>query len=388
MKKYDLITFILICLFLIPFSLGATLNGSSSIYTFNVTNCQADDYLVNCSPQTIRFQCDITNSAFIDFTEFRIDSVLYNASKVGQTWHFDFLKLNQTSTVNTTIVFDRIYITDTNSDTAVFDENVSVVHDCVTCSDVGFLESCSLNDSTIDHHIFEPTGCDVDFNESVVCDYCIQDLQEVIGDCQLDDTQNVTYFDANYFSCCAITDLVGDCSILISPFNETGVQNCSFLTQNFSCMIPSLAELKDEIPFSCLMPDNNNYKCVVNVFEDGRLLQTNPQQVAYNTGLIGSKRIETREFFTPSNSILNAYFTDKNLLTEKEFRVDVVCSDGSSVLTSQNLVTPFYNTASGVLNRVNWAKDNIGYLMVILVIVILAVGLLAFFYWQFKRRGG
>ena len=380
MKIYNYL--LVLALFVLSMSavLGATLNGSSSIYTFNVSNCIADDYAVGCGEQIIEYSCDITNSAFIDFAEFRIDGSLYNASKTGQNWAVNFLKLNQTSTINISIVLDRIYVTDTNSDTAVFDESVSVLHDCVTCSDVGTQDVCSIFDNTTIYHVFEPTGCQANFNETISCDYCSQDLNQVLGDCSYNNTQEVTYYDSNYFSCCDVTGLVSDCFIEVYPYNASTFQACSFLTQDFSCDFPDLAELSDKMNFNCLLPDNDDYKCVVNVFEDGRLLQVNPEFTPDSSSLIniGKSKSEPKEFFSPQNKLLNVYFTSKNLMTESEFMVEVVCSGDYNIYESQYLVEPFYNSAGASVNRVNWARENIGYLFVWLMIFFVLVVLLAF----------
>ena len=378
--KYKIYLLIMLLVLAIPFSFGATLNGTSSIYTFNVSNCVADDYVVGCDPQTIKYSCDVSNTAFADYVEFRIDGTLYNASKVGFNWYVNYFKVNQTSTINESLVLDRIYITDTNSDTAIFDDNVAVLHDCVTCTDVGTQDACSIYDNTTIYHVFEPVGCSVDFNESIFCDYCSQDLNQVLGECQINNTQSVSYYDANFFSCCDVTGWASDCFILDYPYNETTSQACSFLTQDFVCVIPALAELRSEMAFTCLLP-SDDFTCVVNVYEDGRLLQVNPQAKDYATGLFTLKgeRIEDKEYFSPNNNVVNAYFTDDNLLTDKAFMVETSCSDGSQVIKSQYMVEPFYNTLGGVNNRLVWAKDNAIYMMIaglIVVLVALFIGYL------------
>jgi len=363
-----------------PFVFSASLNGTSSIYNFNVTNCQVDTALVGCEEDTVEFSCDISNSAFIDYVEFRIDGTLYNASKTGFNWAFDFLKINQTFTVNQTISLDRIYITDTNSDTAIFDEDIGFLNDCLTCSDVGYQDACGVDDTTVFHHIYEPFNCSVDYNETVSCDYCEEDLVGVEGECFINNTQIVNYYDNNYFSCCDVTGLLSDCSILYSPYNDTVIQACSYLTQDFSCNIPEVVEFDDKMTFSCLLPDNEDYSCVVKVFEDSRLVQVNPENTVYNDGLIsiGSKKEETKEFFNNENQILNAYFTKKNLLTDKQFLVEVECSSEDEVYVSQQLVNPFYEDASWVLNRTNWARQNVWYIIIGLLLAVVIVGIIIY----------
>jgi len=388
-KKYNFLLFSVLLLVIgLRFVSGATLNGSSSIYNFNVSNCMADIYFVGCSEEIILFSCDVTNKQFINFIEFRIDNNLFNATIIGFNAQLNFLKLNQTFTVNESIVFDRIYITDTNGDKVVFDDSVSVLHDCVTCTDVGYTDSCSVFDNTTVHHVFEPVNCSVDFDEVVSCNYCSQKLVEVLGVCQVNNLQNVSYYDANFFSCCQVTGLITDCFINFYPYNETTIQSCNYLIKDFDCNFPSVAELRSEMPFSCLMNDSVDYRCVVNVFEDNRLLQVNPEFKDYNSGLLTIKgeRVEPKQFFTPENRLLNVYFTNKNLLTDKEFMVEVVCSGDGKVFKSQNIVKPFYSSAGGVLNRLVWGRDNATFLIVgflLVVLIILFVG------WSINKfRGG
>ena len=363
-----IIFLVLFFVLVIPFSLGATLNGSSSIYTFNVTNCMANETVVGCNASSIRFSCDITNSAFIDFTEFQIDGVLYNASRVGMNWRYDFFKPLQNTTLNTSINFTRIYITDTNSDTAVFDEdNVSVLHDCVTCTDVGFADNCSVFDNTTFYHIFEPIGCQADFNETVSCNYCSEDLLQTLGECQVNDSQIVQYSDLNYFSCCAVTNLSSDCSILVFPFNETTYQNCTFFSNDLSCDFPSNVEFDERMNVQCVIPltfVNESFSCVSKVLEDDRLLQVNPEFETYGTSLLSWKSQESKEFFTPDNRLLNVYFTNKNLVADKNFVFEVTCTSDQRQLNSSAFMNPFYRDATFVVARGVWLKDNAWFIIV------------------------
>ena len=364
--------------------LSATLNGTSSIYTFVVSGCVVDTAIVGCNETSVEFSCSITNHQFIDFAEFRIGGVLYNASNIASTFSVDYVKPLSNSTINTSIVLDRIYITDTNSDTAIFTDNVSFRHDCLTCSDVGVADSCSVFDNTTFRHVFEPTGCDVDFNESVVCNYCSEDLQQYLGECLVNNTQSVQYVDLNYFSCCVATGISSDCSIEVYPYNETTIGSCSFLTEDFVCNIPSVVEFDDKMTFSCLLPDNDDYSCVVKVFESGRLVQINPEQTIYGNGLISFKKEESKEFFTPVNKVLNAYFTKKNLITDKDFVVEVECSNGEDVYVSQQLVEPFYKDASSVLARGVWFKDNAAYMFIGLFFALIIAGIIGYAWVSIK----
>jgi len=76
----------------------------------------------------------------------------------------------------------------------------------------------------------------------------------------------------------------------------------------------------------------------------------------------------------PDNRVLNAYFTKKNLLTDKDFVVEVKCSSDSAVLISQELVNPFYKSTSWVANRAVWLKNDLAYIgFGILILILLFV---------------
>jgi len=375
-KKYKVLILMLMLL-MIPSVLSASLNGSSSIYTFSVTNCIADEVQVGCEPETIIFSCDVTNKQFIDFIEFRIDGSLYNASFLGVTASVNFFKPNQTSTINTSILFDRILITDSNSDTAIYDESVSVLNDCLTCTDIGYSDSCSIFDNTTAYHIFEPLGCDTDFNETIICDYCEQDIEQILDDCTINDTQFVSYVDNNFLSCCFVTGISSDCSILSSPYNETGSQFCSYFLDELNCDFPSLTEFDNRMIVDCKIPleySDEDFSCVSKVYEDGRLVQVNPEYTDYGNSFLGLRRTEPKEFFTPDNRLLNVYFTKKNLLTEKDFVFEVACESDERTLVSGNFVQTFYKDSSWVANRIKWGKDNATYLIIALVMVVIIAG--------------
>lgn len=364
-----------------PSVLSASLNGSSSIYSFNVSNCQADFVQVGCSPITIEFSCDVTNKQFIDFIEFQIDGSLFNASFLGVTASYDFFKPNQTFTVNTSILFDRIYITDSNGDTAIFDESVGVLHDCLTCTDVGFADACAITDNSTFHHVFEPFGCAVDYNETIICDYCVQDIVQVLGDCTVNNSQSVSYVDNNFLSCCFVTGIGSDCSILSSPYNESGSQFCSYFLDELNCNFPFIAEFDDRMLVDCKIPlefSDEDFSCVSKVYEDGRLIQVNPEHTDYGSSLIGWKREESKEFFTPNNRLLNIYFTKKNLITDKDFVFEVVCDSNDRTLVSGAFVQTFYEDTSWVANRVKWSKDNVTYLIVAVVFLLMIAGFIGF----------
>ena len=223
-----------------------------------------------------------------------------------------------------------------------------------------------------------------------ITNYCSEDIViDEVGVC-INDSQNVTYADDNFLSCCYVTGLESDCSILFSPYNETDTQSCnstSVLTSDFTCSIPALIEFEQRMTFSCVLPDFQEYNCIVNVFENNsRLVQTNPEKMEHNTGLIGSKLQEDREYFTSFGGILNAYFKKDNLLTDTTFRVDTICTNGSIIYTSQTNVNPFYDGLSAVANRTVWLKNNAGYVILGFFFALLLLSFIAYSYNKVRRR--
>jgi len=217
--------------------------------------------------------------------------------------------------------------------------------------------------------------------------YCSEDLEMVLGACE-DDNQSVSYTDNNKAVCCDVTGLESDCSILAEPYNLTTYQACDSgtLTNEFNCSIPSNIEFKDRMPFSCVMPDTQEYDCIVNVFENSttyRLLQTNPQKTSFSEGFF-ARETEEREFFTSSGGLLNAYFTNDNLLSDTKFRVDTICTNGSVIYTSQNRVEPFYEGISGVANRTIWLKENSTYIILGFFLLLGFISILGLL-WRSRR---
>jgi len=228
-KEYKILIILALIIAIMPNVMAATIGGNSSIYTFEVTNCQADYTNVGCNQTTIRYECDINNPQFIEGVQFEIIETLYTATKSGNTYHVDYIKPDQTSTINETLNHTDVYITDTNQDVAHYENNyTSVQHECNICTDTGYIEECSIFDNQTVHHIYEPYGCEADYNETLSCNYCIEDVEQILGECWTNNTQTVSYADYNYETCCVITGIISDCSILFPPYNTNTTQVCEY----------------------------------------------------------------------------------------------------------------------------------------------------------------
>jgi hypothetical protein len=220
-----------------------------------------------------------------------------------------------------------------------------------------------------------------DNNTGVECNYCIEDLEQILGTCR-NNNQSVTWQDNNFITCCYLTDILDDCDILYSPYNETSYQTCNAttlacqenLTTDFTCQYDQAPILSNKINVECEMPSNMTYCCVVNILQNGTLLQTNPEYKKSTNALVSWKvgEEELRTCFEPSSRLLNAFYTSKNVRTETPFTMEVRCTtNNGSTIKSQYCITPIYDNPDWLVNRTAWASKNAGYLIVLAFITVL-----------------
>lgn len=229
----------------------------------------------------------------------------------------------------------------------------------------------------------------IDNGSNSVCNYCTEDIQQNIGTCEFTNTENITYTDNNYASCCAITSLSSDCGILTSPYNETTNQSCFFLTQNFNCTLDTTPVLNDKINIACDMPDNDEYSCVVNTYQTQgntrTLLATAPEYKKTSDNFIFlPQQNEERTSFTPTNRLLNAYYTEKELRPSVDYLIEVKCNSNSTTYLYQEAVTPTQHTFDFANNWVIYIGQHpiltIMSLLAIILVVIIATFIIKKFY--------
>lgn len=198
-----------------------------------------------------------------------------------------------------------------------------------------------------------------------VCNYCSENLIAYpSGDCVLG-TQNVTWADANYFSCCALTGLLSDCNILYSPYNETTTQNCTFTFNQFDVDYDANAFYgftNTKVYWKINLNSTANYTCLTYVKTlDGNLVQTNPVYTQRSDALlqIGAE-YEDRQYFPTYNGIANVYFTKENIVVDgRDYIFGVECSSGATTLISERLITVGYRSLNEPVTRYFWLGNNI-----------------------------
>lgn len=258
------------------------------------------------------------------------------------------------------------------------------------------VNSCQINDTIILTYTDQNTcGTDndlpVDNGTISSCNYCSEDIQPVLGTCELNNTQSVNYTDNNYFSCCSVTGLASDCDILSSPYNETSTQSCDFLTNDFNCTLDKTPVIHKKINVVCEMTTNDNYSCIVNVYQENgansTLLSTNPEyKLNSNNFLFFPQESETRTSFTPENRLLNAYYTDKELRAGATYKIETKCYTGTTTIVSEYIVNPTYHIPDWIATRGIWFSQNAGYIMAIILIGILVLGIIIYYIKETRGR--
>jgi hypothetical protein len=221
------------------------------------------------------------------------------------------------------------------------------------------------------------------------CNYCSEDLVQVLGNCQSNLTQTVNYNDNNFFSCCFITDLISDCSILhMYPYNETTSQACTFFNNtmsDISCQNEPNFRLREKEYCLSYIPNqylNETFKCISHIKngDTNEIMQTNPEYRERAQSFIEfGQDPETREYFAPASSIVNFYYTQKNLLPEQDYILTIECSSQQRTLSSSMNFQMAYEDYEFVFFRTRWLMANAPYViggllfLIILMFIIFAV---------------
>jgi len=328
------------------------------------------------------------------------DNIYYNYTLYYQNGTLNGSLISNTTNVSININLSTagnytIIVTSYDDFGAYTEQNVSFY--ILGCNEtwVSGLGACLINDSQLKTYTDSNT-CGTTFNLPVdngtytACDYCIEDLTQVTTNCDVNGTQNVTYTDNNFVACCFLTNIVSDCSVLYTPpFNETTAQNCTSagaLINNFTCSLDTEPILHDKINIVCEMPDNQTYCCLTNTFQGTNLLATSPEYQDTSDGLLSLRsEEETRECFTPNQRLLNAYYTPKNVRTDTQFKMQVLCtSTNGTSIKSEYMIMPSYVKPDWIFNRMVWAKQNMWEIVGVMMLLILIAVFLGYLYKKSK----
>jgi len=357
-----------------------------------VHNCWVNNATVGCDG-TATWICNITDNVDVNNVDFTINSINYTAIQNNTLWYYS-MTFSDNITVNETFTLTDVYAYDLVNNLNHSTQNINIQHDCLFCNPdwIQIDGFCQTNDSFYRYYYDNnscnsSTGIPVDNNTWIYCNYCSEDLFQILGTCQSNGTQTVDYYDNNYFSCCSVTGLPSDCTILTYPYNTTTIQNCTFLINNFTCSYDPIPFLTDKMNVQCEMPDNKTYCCVINIYKNWELLQSNPEYRDASDSIINLRSEEdTRTCFIPEQKLMNGYYRPKNLEEGETFIMEVKCtSNQGSTIIAQYFVTPEYRNPTWLITVTVWAKQNV--YLIILGFIIITIIAIAIGYWLKKIRG-
>lgn len=368
---------LLVLIFVIPVAFGVQVNSSTDIYSFDVTNCQVNETSLGCSDAWVQYSCDISNYAYIDYTLLRIEGTDYTASRTNQLFFYNYHKGVTTTSINTSLDFERVTIHDVGGGVALYFPQLSVNLSCHACAYTIIPGVCQMNDTHIVQYIGDGSANCTSYNATESCDYCTP-AWSITSACAENNTEFRTYADAN--SCYGVTSLYAD-SCSYSFANCDSVISCSYLRNDFNCpydLNPWIDLAGNRISWYCSLPNGTDYHCISYVKQLGQVIQTNPQQKTYSSGVMPVEQ-ETREFFTAQNGLVNPYFTTTNLKANVTYIFGVECSSPSGSLVTEHYVMPIYRSLDEVASRTVWLKDNLGFVLggAIIVVILLALLLMA-----------
>lgn len=354
--------------------LNDTIPPTINNYSTNTTN-------ITCG-QTARIIANVTDNSDVDEVIFTINGQNYTATKNGDLYFYDLFPL-----INGSIDYDftDINACDILGNCLNQNTNITINYFCVGCNweeQITDLTICRINNTITKLLTYtETAGCgtldglplDNGTISEVYCNYCDPDWQELTGglhECQSNSTRYVEYFDNNI--CYLITNLTED----EPPYDQETFVDCDFYTNNFNCSIASEPFLRKKIEYSCTLPVGD-WKCINKVsFGFYDTLQVNPQKTERSNPIISLRTDEeSRESFETQNGLLNAYFTNKNLVAETPFIITTTCSDGNNTLLHEQQITPTLKDLTDVPTIGIWVKDNAGYIIVIFLLLLVLIWL-------------
>jgi len=360
----------------LPPSSPIIINPINNTYS-NTSNINIS-YLPAVSPNS--YPIETYNISLLDTNETFISHIVDNGGNLSYDWNISSIAIG-----NYRIRVDAYDNLSQNS--SAFSQAFTISGCVEDWTDVN--NTCRINDTYFREYV-DANSCEtygslpVDNGTYQSCNYCSEDL-EMINDTCDGEFQNTYYVDNNQATCCDVTGLLSDCSILYSPYNETIQTNCSVLVNDFNCSYDSQPILKTKMNVVCEMPDNKTYSCVNNIKwydpanANFNLLATYPEYKQTSLSILAlASEQDTRESFIPENRLVNTFYKKKNLRTDTKFITEVLCTsnDGTSI-KSQYFITPTYDKPDWFLNRTIWAGNNAQFLILAFIIISILLGLTA-----------
>jgi len=375
----------------------------------SITNCLVNTTSIGCD-ETVRLQCDVTDDGFIyqvwHTTNFTGTGTVTTeqANRINDIYYIDRTIVGGFNE-SKDLIFTVANATDLGGNINITYPNIYVNYTCSDCIENWIQDSnpCLTNDSYLISYT-DANACGTNVSLPAVngtyasCNYCSEDIVCIATTgCYLDVNgsaiQNFTCIDNDYYSCCAVTSIYSDCSILYTPYNGTVQEPCDYVNSDFSLEVDTLTQYglnifefkENKVHGNIWLNDTNTtYSCISYVKTiQGDLVQTNPSYQAISSGLITftQKEYDDREFFVTQNGLSNIYWTDHNIIVDgRDYLFGVECAGNGQVLRSEALVTVGYKQVNEPFTRAIWLRQNVIPLTVGMILLIIVIFTLYFIY--------
>lgn len=320
----------------------------------------------------------VTGKYWIDFENNDINAE-YSIKKVNDktyriTIKTDSLNFNSIGELNIVKKFHVISIDHINPETnltypanrSVFNNSGSIDFKCNSTHNVTYVNFVNLS-----------------LHTNLTGEWVVNSVYEYIGDIdegykKINKTFTVSASNSGHYEWyCEACDENGHCGVPV--FNWSFNVNITGLEEIMNCTYNDEPFLKSKIPFIrtsgriywiCSL--TNDYKCNSLVLKEGDLLQNNPEP--YN--IEGYGEINSFSSIGNDDGYVKPYFMKKNLLPDEEFTFVVKCTNGTSEVNFNSTITPRYKPLYGVLYGTYFVKNNIG---IIIVFIVLILGMIALY---------
>jgi len=383
-----------------------------------ISDCFVNDSFVDCN-ESVTWGCVITDDTAVSEawgvvsvvgTPYTISQQAFQNPSNSSVWEvilepneiqllFESINWSFDNYLNISLYY--INATDVASNTAEntsFDPSIWNIYGCLICFEDwdAYYEPCLINDTRKKYYL-DSNSCNTtihlpaDNGTYTTCNYCSENLEIVEGICFFKNgtyIRNATYNDVLYSYCCEVTGLLSDCSIDYSPYNLTTTEFCTLFNNTMSCDSNTYTEFGffgDKTRWICYPPvsPNSSTHCMSYVKDPSSgVIQTNPNYITKTDSLISiDNEYEDRTSFEAVGNMVSVYFTKDNLLFDgREYVFGVRCTSDGDYYTYEQLITPEYENVNAPVTRFFWAKNNIvyiilGLLMSTIVLIFVAISI-------------
>jgi hypothetical protein len=151
-------------------------------------------------------------------------------------------------------------------------------------------------------------------------------------------------------------------------FSVTEQQPQVYKNASMECFYNPRPAFSDKMNWLCLINESEIFSCNSYVKIEDRTIQINPPRENIELyGFIDS--------FKSQNGLVNVYFSKENLRVSDEYNYQFIvkCSYNHTIISYNASVSPVYVAPVVFVDRLLWAKDNAGFVIGAVIIVVLII---------------